>query len=86
VGFLVHDQAGLMVSFRGALALNYRIDLPATPDAAPCVECEAPCLIACPVNALSPHGYDTDAATAISTPMPEPIAWIAAAPYAGHAH
>jgi epoxyqueuosine reductase len=61
VGFLVHDQAGLMVSFRGALALDYRIDLPATPDAAPCVECEAPCLIACPVNALSPHGYDTDA-------------------------
>jgi hypothetical protein len=31
VGFLVHDRAGLMVSYRGALALSHRIDLPATP-------------------------------------------------------
>jgi len=59
VGFLVHDRAGLMVSYRGALALKTRIDLPAPPDAPPCATCAAPCLTACPVGALSQSGYDT---------------------------
>jgi epoxyqueuosine reductase len=61
VGFLVHDHAGLMVSYRGALALKERIDLPATPSAAPCATCAAPCLSACPVDALSASGYDAAA-------------------------
>ncbi|MDJ0824419.1 MAG: ferredoxin [Rhodobacter sp.] len=55
---LVHDRAGLMVSYRGALALPDRLDLPAPP-ACPCDSCDArPCLTACPVAALSPDGYD----------------------------
>jgi hypothetical protein len=58
VGLLVHDTAGLMVSFRGALAFQERIDLPPNPPS-PCLSCKAkPCLSACPVSALGPNGYD----------------------------
>ena len=58
VGLLVHDTAGLMVSFRGALALRERVDLPPNPPS-PCASCGAkPCLTACPVGALGPNGYD----------------------------
>lgn len=56
---LVHDTQGLMVSFRGALALRERIELPA-PLPSPCESCiEKPCLVACPVGALG-NGYDTE--------------------------
>lgn len=61
VGFLVHDLAGLMVSFRGALALPERVDLPALPAAPPCATCARPCIAACPVSALTADGYDTAA-------------------------
>ncbi|MDG4650227.1 ferredoxin [Roseibacterium sp. SDUM158017] len=61
VQFLVHDRAGLMVSYRGALGLRRRIDLPPPPPEAPCADCERPCLTACPVGALSAAGYDTQA-------------------------
>lgn len=57
VGILVHDTAGLMVSYRGALALRWDAALaPLGP--APCDGCAAPCLSACPVAALSATGYD----------------------------
>lgn len=55
---LVHDQAGLFVSFRGALALADRLEIP-TPPPKPCDTCiEKPCLTSCPVNALRPGEYD----------------------------
>lgn len=58
VQLLVHDKAGLFVSFRGALALSEKIDLP-TPPSSPCETCdERPCETACSVRALSPDGYD----------------------------
>jgi len=58
VALLVHDRAGLMVSYRGALGFAERIDLPATPPC-PCETCDAkPCLAACPVDALSNSAYD----------------------------
>ncbi|MEJ6395569.1 ferredoxin [Gymnodinialimonas sp. 2305UL16-5] len=60
VSLLVHDRQGLMVSFRGALALRERIDLP-PPPLTPCLLCAAPCETACPVDALSEDGYDTSA-------------------------
>lgn len=60
VGMLVHDRAGLMISIRGAIALPYSIDLPAT-GPRPCETCAAPCRNACPVDALGPDGYDVAA-------------------------
>ncbi len=60
VTLLVHDVAGLFVSYRGALALPDRIDLPLAP-ASPCVSCTSqPCRTACPVGALTDAGYDLD--------------------------
>lgn len=59
VNLLVHDNQGLMVSFRGALLLPRRIDLPAPPPN-PCDSCaDKPCTTACPVDALR-DTYDTD--------------------------
>ena len=57
VRLLVHSDQGLMVSFRGALALKEALDLPAPPPR-PCDSCAKPCLTACPVDALSDAGYD----------------------------
>ena len=58
VRLLVHDAAGLFVSFRGALALKEAIALPPTPPR-PCDICaDKPCLTACPVGALQGDGYD----------------------------
>ena len=57
VKLLVHGTQGLMVSFRGALALPQAVDLPA-PGPRPCDACPKPCLTACPVAALTGAGYD----------------------------
>lgn len=58
VQFLVHDQAGLFVSFRGALALPFRISLP-DPPPNPCITCDSkPCTTACLSGALTTQGYD----------------------------
>jgi epoxyqueuosine reductase len=60
VRLLVHDVAGLMVSYRGALALKERLDLPQA-GPRPCETCTAPCLTACPAGALTGAGYDVPA-------------------------
>lgn len=68
VSLLVHDEQGLMVSFRGALVLHNRIELPPPPPS-PCLLCPAPCEEACPVDALSEDGYNTAACHAfLDTP------------------
>ena len=55
---LVHDVAGVMGSYRGALLVPKRLSLPAAP-AKPCETCSGtPCLTACPVGALPGSGYD----------------------------
>ncbi len=61
VGLLVHASHGLMLSFRGAIALPYRVT--GAPTAAnPCLTCaDKPCKTACPVNALQPDSYDVTA-------------------------
>lgn len=61
VRLLVHDSAGLFVSFRGALALREPITLPPPPPS-PCTTCASrPCLAACPPRALTGAGYDVPA-------------------------
>ncbi|TNC65162.1 ferredoxin [Rubellimicrobium roseum] len=59
VGLLVHDTAGLWISYRGAVALEEEAPPPAA--ARPCDACDAPCRRACPVGALTEAGYDVPA-------------------------
>ena len=61
VGLLVHETAGLFISYRGAIALPDRVDQPALPAAPPCEGCARPCVSACPVGALTDTGYDVTA-------------------------
>ncbi len=63
VGMLIHDAAGLWVSYRGAIRLPYLLDLPDARNQ-PCLTCAAPCVTACPVGALGPDGYDVPACKA----------------------
>lgn len=58
---LVHAEAGLFVSYRGALLVPGDLDLP-PPPAKPCDTCsDKPCLSACPATALTAQGYDLPA-------------------------
>ena len=58
---LVHDTAGLFVSYRGAILVPQELDLP-LPPAKPCDTCAVkPCLNACPTSALTAQGYDLPA-------------------------
>ncbi|CAN1542990.1 hypothetical protein MCELHM10_01843 [Paracoccaceae bacterium] len=57
VRLLVHAGQGLMVSFRGALALKAMVEVP-PPAQRPCDGCAAPCKAACPTGALTDAGYD----------------------------
>lgn len=61
IRLLVHDTAGLFVSFRGALALPYEIVT--APSHSPCLSCAKPCLSTCPVTAFANGTYDTVACT-----------------------
>ena len=63
-GPMVHDQVGMMISFRGALHFEQVFPIPKPPLAtSPCGGCKTkPCLTACPVGALSASGpYDVPA-------------------------
>nr|WP_166418517.1 ferredoxin [Cochlodiniinecator piscidefendens] len=57
VNLMVHDSAGLFVSFRGAITLPTRLSLPKG-GPSPCNACAAPCTTECPVDALTPTSYD----------------------------
>jgi len=63
LGLLIHPRWGLWHSYRGAVALRERLDLPPLADAPhPCETCVGrPCLGACPVGAFAQGGYDVDA-------------------------
>lgn len=72
VRLLVSADQGLMVSFRGALALRERAPLPA-PAPRPCDGCARPCLAACPAAALTADGYDVPACHGfLDTPAGQP--------------
>jgi ferredoxin len=60
IRLLVHNQTGLFVSFRGALAFESEIQLP-KPSPSPCPACAAPCASACPVSAFEGEFYDVEA-------------------------
>ena len=66
VTLLVNAHQGMMISFRGALALRERLDLPNAPEK-PCAACHKPCQTACPVNALTATGYDVAVCKAHAT-------------------
>lgn len=59
VGMLVHEHAGLFVSYRGALRVSGKVPLP-PPSNAPCAQCTKPCTAACPVDALRASSYAVD--------------------------
>ncbi|ABN77832.1 hypothetical protein [Cereibacter sphaeroides] len=60
VRLIVHDEAGLFFSCRGAIALRERLE-PAR-GVSPCTDCaNRPCLTACPAGALGAGGYDVPA-------------------------
>ena len=62
IGFLVHDDAGLFVSFRGAIRWDTKATLGTSPQ--PCLTCaNQPCATACPVGAFD-DGYDVAACKA----------------------
>ncbi len=70
-GMLVHDTAGLMISYRGALRFETPLDWPHAQSISPCLNCpDQPCATACPVDALSAtNGYNVDACHAyLDTP------------------
>ncbi|MGB7317553.1 MAG: ferredoxin [Planktotalea sp.] len=57
VGMLVHDLAGLFVSYRAALHLPVLLPIPPS-GRSPCTDCAQPCRTACPVDALRQDAYD----------------------------
>lgn len=60
VGMMIQAEAGLMISYRGALQFPETItDVPEVQN--PCTPCSKPCVSACPVGALTPEGYDVPA-------------------------
>ena len=61
IKFLLQDQSGLFLSFRGALAFKEHISLPAHPEQSPCVGCLETYMVAFPVNALEGESYDVTA-------------------------
>jgi hypothetical protein len=64
LGMLIHPEWGLWHSYRGAIGLRERLDLPRRETVAhPCDSCrERPCLSACPVSAFAAdRPYDSAA-------------------------
>lgn len=66
LGLLIHPRHGLWHSYRGALLLPEKLQLPAEDDAtSPCLTCvDQPCLSACPVGAFDGSRYHVDACAA----------------------
>ena len=61
VKLLVHEDRGLMVSFRGAIAFkNKNIIKKIIKTTSPCVSCNAPCKSTCPVSAFRNNKYDVE--------------------------
>jgi hypothetical protein len=61
IGIMIHPEWGLWHAYRGALAFQRRMELPHLARApSPCDSCAGrPCLTACPVDAFTPDGFDS---------------------------
>ena len=59
VGMLVQAEAGLLVSYHGALKLN--CDFGQDPSESTCPSCAQPCTQACSIGALNGESYNVDA-------------------------
>jgi epoxyqueuosine reductase len=71
---LIHDEAGLMISLRGAMRFAGEHAVPPEGAVNPCATCEErPCTTACPVGALSADApYDVPTCkTHITSPAGE---------------
>ncbi|WP_255723095.1 ferredoxin [Thalassobius sp. Cn5-15] len=65
INLLVHDTAGLLVSYRGALGLPQRLEIPKKVPLCPCDSCaDQPCRSTCPVGAFDSGIYDVSACKA----------------------
>ena len=66
IGLLIHPNDGLWHAYRGALLFDVPlVDLPPTGEStSPCIDCAAPCLTACPVDAFGVDRYDHEACRA----------------------
>jgi hypothetical protein len=66
LGLLMHPQAGPWHAYRGAILFAEPLCHPQPqPEPHPCDTCVAkPCLISCPVNSISPIGFDVQACRA----------------------
>ena len=69
VGMLVQAEAGLLVSYRGALELDYVIS--DRPSESTCPSCAQPCTQACSVGALNGESYNVDACWSSMRDNPE---------------
>lgn len=58
VAMQASPRRGLWASYRGAIGFAEDAD-PSVPGPSPCLNCPAPCLTACPVNAFADGAYDT---------------------------
>ena len=56
--FLVDNESGLFVSFRGAIGFTQNISDPRPVLSTPCAGCAAPCLTSCPADALDETDYN----------------------------
>ena len=68
-GPLIHPEYGLWHAYRGALAFEQRLEIPAiTPSPSPCADCpDQPCLSTCPVDAFDGRTYDVPACVGFMT-------------------
>ena len=62
-GMMVHEQVGMMISYRGALHFSEVLDIPEVQGTSPCSTCSGqPCVTTCPVSALGKNAkYDLGA-------------------------
>lgn len=61
IRLLVSPLRGLWMSYRGALAFRRDITVPPGVEKNPCLDCPAPCVSACPVEAFAGEAYDVRA-------------------------